>query len=677
MNTAFRQVAPRQRHIADARAEDDIDLREIALTLWRGKGLVVLAALTGAALGLCYLMFLAVPTYTASASVALESQQPQVVDLESVVSGLGGDQSTINTEVEVIRSRRLLTQLVDELQLTHDPEFNKGLRPASLLSVDQLRDLIGMETAPAPAVPPEIMRDSVVDAVMAQISVTNVRQSYVFRITATTEDPSKSALLANTLATLYIQDQVAVKFEKTEQATEWLSGRVTELQIALENAEAELKDYSASTDLISPEGLIALNRQLKDLRDRNTDLRQSLQVAEERLAALQGEGPTLFDADRDRAILRATTERDRTATQIAAVQQSITELTVRIEHQSDELVQLQQLQREAEANRLIYEYFLGRMKETAVQQGIQQADSRVLSHAPVPLDPTAPRRPLVLGLSTVLAAFLGAAMILLREFAQNTFRLPEELEAKTGYPILGKIPMIPTKRRKSVQAYLKTKPNSAAAEAVRNLRTSLLLGSLDRPPQIIMSTSSIPGEGKTTQSIALAQNLADMGKSVLLVEGDIRRCVFREYFDKTGPDGLLSVLTGDAALANAVIRPEGEGFDVLMGEKPTTNAADIFSSHRFVDFLDGLRKTYDHVIIDSPPVLAVTDARIIGLATDAVIYTVKWDSTTHRQVADGLKSLEQVNVNISGLVLSQISGKGMKRYGYGDSYGSYQTYYQS
>lgn len=673
MNTAFRQVAPRQRHVPDTQAEDEIDLREIALTLWRGKGWIALAALTGTVLGLCYLMFLAVPTYTASATVALENQQPQVVDLDSVVSGLGGDQSTINTEVEVIRSRRLMTQLVEELQLKTDPEFNEVLRPAPLLSVDSLRQLIGMEVTTTEELPPEILRDSVVDAVMERVSVTNVRQSYVFRITALTEDPAKSALIANTLAALYIQDQVAVKFEKTEQATEWLSGRVTELQIALENAEAALKDYSSSTDLISAEGLIALNRQMKDLRDRNADLRQNLESAETRLAELQ---TGVRSSSADPATLRAMTDRDRIAAQIAAVEQSITELTARIAHQSDELVQLQQYQREAEASRLIYEYFLGRMKETAVQQGIQQADSRVLSHAPVPLDPTAPRKSLVLGLSTVLAAFLGAALILLREFAQNTFRLPEELEAKTGYPILGKIPMIPTKRRKSVQAYLKTKPNSAAAEAVRNLRTSLLLGSLDRPPQIIMSTSSIPGEGKTTQSIALAQNLADMGKSVMLVEGDIRRCTFSEYFEKAGPHGLLSVLTGDAPLANAVIRPAGEQFDVLMGEKPTTNAADIFSSHRFVDFLDGLRKTYDHVIIDSPPVLAVTDARIIGLATDAVIYTVKWDSTTHRQVADGLKSLEQVNVKISGLVLSQISGKGMKRYGYGDSYGSYQAYYQ-
>ena len=187
MNTVFRQVAPRQRQVPDTRTEDEIDLREITLTLWRGKGWITLAALTGAMLGLCYLMFLAVPTYTASATVALENQQPQVVDLDSVVSGLGGDQPTINTEVEVIRSRRLITQLVEELQLTGDPEFNDVLRPAPLLSVDSLRQLIGIEVAPKEELPPDILRDSVVDAVMDRVSVTNVRQSYVFRITAVTD----------------------------------------------------------------------------------------------------------------------------------------------------------------------------------------------------------------------------------------------------------------------------------------------------------------------------------------------------------------------------------------------------------------------------------------------------------------------------------------------------------
>jgi capsular exopolysaccharide synthesis family protein len=204
-----------------------------------------------------------------------------------------------------------------------------------------------------------------------------------------------------------------------------------------------------------------------------------------------------------------------------------------------------------------------------------------------------------------------------------------------------------------------------------------LLANIDMPPRVIMSTSSIPGEGKTTQSISLAQNLSGLGKKVLLVEGDIRRRVFSEYFDIHDKPGFLSVLAGEASLQSAVTFNEQLQADILLGETSKVNAADLFSSDTFAQFLSTLRDAYDYVIIDTPPVLAVPDARVIGQHVDAILYTVKWDSTTHRQVNDGLKSLANVNLKVTGLVLSQIDQRGMKRYGYGDSYGAYQAYYNS
>ena len=192
-----------------------------------------------------------------------------------------------------------------------------------------------------------------------------------------------------------------------------------------------------------------------------------------------------------------------------------------------------------------------------------------------------------------------------------------------------------------------------------------------------MSTSSIPGEGKTTQSLALAQNLTGLGKKVLLIEGDIRKRVFAEYFDIQDKKGLIAVLSGEAKLEEAVSHEPTLNADILIGEKTETNAADIFSSERFTRFLEDLRSKYDYVIIDTPPVLAVPDARVIGRSMDAVIYTVKWDSTSQRQVREGLKSLENVQVRVTGLVLSQINAKGMKKYGYGETYGAYGDYHNN
>jgi capsular exopolysaccharide synthesis family protein len=685
-----------------ATSDREVDIANLIATIWRGKLIVAGVACLALLAGFVYAYFLAVPVYTAHATIALESRQEQIVDIESVVTGLSSEQSSLNTEVEVLRSRGLIGDLVDDLNLTEDPEFNPALTPAPRISLSRLVALIRPDTGVAPD--PDAIRDDVVDNVIEAISVSNVRQTFVFRISVVTRDRRKSAQMANRLAELYIDDQVDVKFQRTEKATEWLSDRVSELRIQLEEAETALKSFSTGTDLISPEGLFAMNRQIKELRDRRSGLEETLassEAAAARLGANSGAefeirareaedtllvnllpdasagDPRAQDRFNDRyedLRLRAQQEAIRAKQQLAVLDRSIKELDARIERQSTELVRLQQYQREAEANRLIYEHFLGRLKEMSVQEGIQQADSRVLSHAVVPSGPSAPRKTVIMAMALVLGTFGGAGLVLLREAAQNTFRAPEALEKMAGIAVIGQIPLIASRRRKNVLKYLAEKPNSAAAEAVRNLRTSILLADIDNPPKVIMSTSSIPGEGKTTQSLAMAQNLAGLGKNVLLIEGDIRKRVFREYFELDTDKGLIAVLSGEVPLSLAVRHVEALNCDVLIGEPSHVNAADLFSSERFQAFLNDCRQHYDYVVVDTPPVLPVPDARVIGQFVDAIMYAVRWDHTTRRQVAEGLRSLANVGVKVSGLVLTQIDGKGMKRYGYGD-YKAYDSYY--
>ncbi|MFG6661041.1 polysaccharide biosynthesis tyrosine autokinase [Sulfitobacter sp. 915] len=704
-----RQVFP-EGPLQDRDNENELDLSNLLRTLWRGKLWIALCGLLALLLGGYYAYGLAVPVYTAKTAIALESRQEQVMDIESVVTGLGGDQSTINTEVEVLRSRGLIEDLVMDMYLLEDPEFNTRLQPAPRLSIGQVVDFVRSlvseprETRP---ITERAILDSTINQVLDSISASNLRQSFVFEITVTTQDPDKSAAMANRLAELYIQDQISVKFEKTEQATTWLSERVSGLQIELETAQAKLKDFSTNTELVNAETLAALNRQLKDLRDRRATLIAKAETAEDRLQILKEareDGPaafvevandpalnqvyrrlqdgsvgaeTAFETRADALITRAELEATRAASQVNAIEASISEVSTRIDNQSEELVILEQLQREVEASRLLYEAFLSRLKETSIQQGIQQADSRMLSRAVVPSTPSAPRKPRVLALSLILGLMVGAGVVLLREMAQNTFRTPEGLEGKTGHSVIGQIPKIPAKHRRNVLEYISQKPSSAAAESIRNLRTSLLLANLDTQPKVIMSTSSVPGEGKTTQSLTLAQNFAGLGAKVLLIEGDIRRRVLDEYFQHDQRHGFLSVISGEVPLEKAIVHDETLKADILYGEKSNINAADLFSSTTFADFIMGLREQYDHIIIDTPPVLAVPDARVIGQLVDAVIYTVHWDTTPQRQVLDGLKSLQSVNVRVSGLVLSQIDGNKMKRYGYADSYGDYSSYYDT
>lgn len=679
----------------------DIDLIALLATFWRGKIWIALSTTVALAIGGYLGYFAATPKYTSQSVVVLEENQSAIVDFASVVSGVGSDQAAINTEVEVIRSRTLMGKLVDELNLIEDPEFNAALRPAPKFSVGAVLQMLGAGGEGRPKLTDAQTQNAVIDNVLKTIFVSNVRQSFVFKITVTTQSPEKSALISNTLAELYIKEQIAVKFAGTEQATEWLSGRVAELKVELETTEAAAKSFASETDLVSVEALEGLNKQIKDLRDRREDLLSTVddtkiliaiqsaareksdfdqmvlltgdRLLEREVKKVKAGDPTaieIFLSRFDALVARSEAELARSDTQLFTLDQTIARIEGQVAQQSDDLVELQQLQREAEANRLIYEYFLGRLKETSVQQGIQQADGRILSLAVAPNSPSAPRQSLILALSAVLGAMAGAGLVLLRELRNNSIRTSTELEKLTGVSVIGQIPRIPTRKRSNVLKYLVNKPNSAAAEAIRNLRTSVLLSDIDNPPQIIMSTSSLPGEGKTTQSLALAQNFSGLGQKVLLIEGDIRRRVFSEYFDITDKKGLLSVLSGDEKLKDAVAFVDQLGADVLIGEKSNTNAADVFTSKSFQAFVNNARKEYDVIIIDTPPVLVVPDARVIGQSVDAIIYTVKWDTTTKTQVREGLKMFEQVNLKVSGLVLGQIDTQGMKNYGYGGAYGS-------
>ena len=274
-------------------------------------------------------------------------------------------------------------------------------------------------------------------------------------------------------------------------------------------------------------------------------------------------------------------------------------------------------------------------------------------------------------LTAALGLLLALAMVFLFERLNNSFRSTEELESRTGQAVIGTIPMAPETRRRAFLQYLIDKPTSSVAEAIRNLRTSILLANVDNPPQVIMLTSALPGEGKTTCCIALAQISKALGKRVLLVECDLRRRTFRHYFDLPVHGGLLSVLSGANSFEDVVHHDEDSGLHVLPGEESSVNAADVFASHRFTEFIIEMRKEFDFIFIDTPPVLAVPDARVIAQNSDAVIFCVRWNKTAREAVVEGLRFFAQIHVKVAGLVLSQVNVNKMARYGY-SSYGYYK-----
>ena len=689
-------------------ADDEIDLLQLFGALWRGKWIILLTSMLALLVGGYYAYAVAVPQYSAVARLALQSRDQQVVDLESVMSGVSTEQSAINTELEIIRSRSLLERLVTDMGLVADPEFNASLQKPSAFSRDAVIRLIAtylpMQVADSPAPTVEEKLISAGEAVRQAISVSSQRNTYLLDIQVTSEDRRKSAEMANRLAQIYLDDQIQIKFAATEYAVNWLSGRVTDLELELKQKEDAIKDLRAESELVSLEALDALNIRAKDVRDRLIEAQVVVIGAREKFVLFQDLADRkdidavltavtdpvltqLSDAAKDNGTdakraffekFNALLERERlnVEREIArrdALQSSNDLIQGQIAEQNSDLVKLNQLVREADATRVLYETFLTRFKETSVQIGLQQADSRILSLA-TPGKQVAPRRSLVLALSFLLGGMLGTGIVLLRQFLHDGFRTAEELEQVTGYTVLGQIPKMPIRRRDQLNNYIRTKTTSASSEAIRNLRTSILMSNVDDPPKVIMSTSSIPGEGKTTQAISLAHNLSGLGKKVLLVEGDIRRRTFTKYFNNKSPGSLVSVITGEQSIEEAVFHDADLGIDVLMGDKSSINAADLFSSDKFHAFVATARAGYDFVIIDTPPVLVVPDSRVIGQSVDAIIYTVEWDHTKKALVTDGLRQFSSIGLMVTGLVMAQIDSRGMTRYGYGGKYGGYSTY---
>ena len=606
--------------------------------IWNGRGVIVFLAFLTTLIGAVYAYRIAVPLYRTHSVVMLDPQEQTVIDLGSILPSLSREETVVTTQVEVLRSRRLIEKLAVKQGLLADPEFNpyrKGEAPFSARKwlKDKFVDLglIRREIALVPNAQTEM--DMTVNALLRSLTITNLPNSLIFSISAETRNPEKSSAIANQLAALYIDDQLAAKQEATERATTWLSGRVAELQAEFETAEHAAQSLRSAID---------------------PDASTAMTEIERRLAALH----LRLDADGLSPDAKALLLLEE-----AALADQLTDI-------STNLINLRQFEREAEASRLIYEYFLGRLKETAVQQGVQQPDARLISRAIVPIHPAAPKKFLILALSAIIGAGLGVALVMARQRWYTRIRTAEQLETSTGLPVLGQIPQHTDKTRNVID-YVLRKPSSLLAESVRDLRTSILLSNADHAPRVIAVTSSVPHEGKSTTSIMLAQNMAAWGKKVLLIEADIRRQTFEQYFGTRNRRGILSVLAGICDLEEAIFRPDGMSIDVLFGESSSTNAADIFATERYSDFIRQMRQRYDYIVVDTPPVLVVSDARVVAPSADAVVYAVHWNQTKKSQVKRGLQMFRTVNVPVAGLVLTRIDQRKMERYGYGREYGNY------
>lgn len=641
---------------------EPVDVIQLLRRVWQGKLVIVATMLITVVAAGYYAFAIATPRYAAIATLKIDAHAGPMTAVENLARGLTTDQSSLNTEVAILRSRHLLDRVIADLALLRDPAFNRYLTPIPDWSVTGVRNRMRTLLTGQPQVQPNqaAIADKTVENLSNALRIDTLRDTYIFRITAQTGDPQKSALIANKLAQVYLDDQVTSKQQTTETAVNWLSERVYSLQVELEAKETAVNDLIMANRANDTQMLEALSRQSSETEDRLQDTRRAMQAAQTKLRDLDTQ-PTnaAMSARQERARLTASLARfSDQETALKLFQDSIDGQLV---EQSASLVQQQQLRREADATRVLYETFLARLQETSIQRGLQNANSRILTYATAGTY-VAPRKILILLIAAVLGAAMGVGLVFLRAALRKGFVTADGLTGTTGEPVLTQVPRLKIRKPTQLLDYLNAKPMSATAEAFRNLRTSLLLADPARIPQVILSTSSVAGEGKTTQSIALTHNLASLGKSVLLVEADIRQPTFSRYMVCKGRD-FGRIVTGQAPLSEATSRDPRLDADILASKPMRQNPADLFSGVDCGAFIDALRAQYDFIILDTPPVLPVPDARLLVQHCDAVIYSVRWEKTDKRLVQSGLQALAAVRAPLTGLVLSQIDTKRARHYG--------------
>jgi len=349
------------------------------------------------------------------------------------------------------------------------------------------------------------------------------------------------------------------------------------------------------------------------------------------------------------------------------------------------------LKRDVESNRTLYEGLLEKLKEAGVTAGLRSNNFRIVDAARVPTSPIEPNIPRNLAFALVLGAITGVGLAFLLENMDNTVRTPEQAQALSALPSLGMIPLgskttthglvtgrlALTPSQEAVEMVTQVRPQSQMAESYRALRTSLLLSNLGAPPKVILVTSARPQEGKTTTSINTAIVLSQKGVRVLLVDGDLRRPSIHKTLGMGPRSGLSNVLTGSATLAQTIaVSPMLPNLSILPAGTPPPNPAELLASSNMRDILAELREQFDHIVIDTPPTLSVTDAVVLSPGADATILVIRSSHTTKQALRRARDILMQVNAHVAGVLLNAVDLTSPDYYYYYEYQGKYSQYYR-
>jgi succinoglycan biosynthesis transport protein ExoP len=603
-------------------------------------------------------------------------------------------------------------------QTTWMHRLTQSLAPSRLFAV--FRGDGGKE---ATAVPAAQIAATTTDVLLAKLNVSALGRSNVISVQAEAATPDEAAAIANAFADRYLAQQRSDKIATTQRVETFLADRIAELRQQVEKAEQTAEDYRRENGLyrgasagITSQQMTELNTQLvlaqtakaeADARLKEAEgqrstgagagagdsvpdvlrspliqaLKEQQAQVERRLAELSSsygaQHPKILSAHAELADInrKLATEightmeglRHEAATATAryeALRQNFEQLQAQMGNVNDKSIRLEALERDATVYRNLLESMMGRAKETMGQQELQQANAKLLSPAAPPWAPAFPPKTLLVFLGTLGGLLIGTVLAMLREGSDRTFRLSEQIESATGLPVLA---MVPNLRRSAAPALdVLERPISPFSEALRRLYIGLQISEDIRSPKTVLFCSATPGEGKSTIAASLARMLASNGRRVLLIDCDWRSPSLHRLFRCHNRGGLVALLEHDTVAHEDVIHSDAQsGVDIITAGNFTPSSMHRLMSPRLQLVIEAFAKSYDLVILDSPPVLVGAEVLSLCRLVDKVVYAIRWGSTRREIALDGLKQIVEAHGDVAGVVLSRVDARRYRQYAYG------------
>lgn len=694
-------------------------------------------------------------TYRSTATILFENSKPKVVSIEEIYNqAAAGNREYMQTQVGILKSDDLARKVVKRLNLTEHPDFDARVSRPGLVQKYRAEFFPPEEPVDPPKVSEEDLLRTAAARVRGGLQVTIIRNTNLAEISFVSYDPKIAAAVPNELADAFIDNDLDSRVAMTQKATGWLRTRMGELRTKVDESERALQQFRERERIVDAKGLAqsGASQQLAQLSssalaartkriETEAAVAQIRQIASGKSDASYESVPAVLrhplvqrqkevEGEAERRVAEAAkrygpahpimikaraeleTAKENSQRQVANVvdlitrefeqakaneeasNQALERSKLEIQSLNRKEFQLGVLERELTQNRNLYELFVNRLKETTITGDLETTIARVIDPALVPGFAFGPNKRRMVLTSAAVAFVVAALLALLLDRLSNTINSTGSVEERLGLPALGVLQLVKgLPRRKGFAAELAffNDSQSTFAEAVRTVRTSVLMSALDDPHKVIVVTSSLPGEGKTTLSFNLACALGQV-KKVLLIDADVRRPMIGRFigFD-TKAMGLSDLVAGNVAASECIVKHKKADIWVLPAGTIPPNPLEILSSERFHQVLEGLKQQFDIIVMDSAPVQLVSDAVVLSQHASGVIYVVRADSTPYQVARNGIRRLKRANARMMGVVLNQLdldkaeryygeysgyrSYRGYKKYGYHRGYGrTYGTY---